>query len=94
MQMLVQEIESALENHRHFFLRPDDLKRLWPSGSEQEREDTVRDFAREHGWRIFSYSRALGAMFVGGPMARDASESSQTDTTARAAKVASGSVLP
>lgn len=92
MQMLVQEIESALENHRHFFLRPDDIKHLWPSASEQQREQSVRDFAREHGWRIFTYSRALGAMFVGG---RNPEPHEHPDpAVADAGAVGSGSVLP
>jgi hypothetical protein len=93
MQMLVQEIESALENHRHFFLRPDDLRQLWPSASEQEREKNVRDFAREHGWRIFTYSRAIGAMIVG---ARNAEPPDRPERAARAESAAAGngSALP
>lgn len=91
--MLVQEIESALENHRHFFLRPDDIKHLWPSASEQQREQSVRDFAREHGWRIFTYSRALGAMFVGGRNA-EPNEHAERAATSDSASGGGGSVLP
>ena len=64
MQVLVQQIQSALETQKHCFVRPDELKRVWPSLADQDREHIVREFAREHGWRIFTYSRALGAMFV------------------------------
>ena len=66
MQALVQQIESTLEIEKHCFVRPDELKRVWPSVAEQTREEVVRDFAREHGWRVFTYSRVLGAMFVRG----------------------------
>ena len=64
MQMLVQKIESTLKTEEHCFVRPDDLRRVWPSVGEPNREDVVRQFAEEHGWRIFTYSRILGAMFV------------------------------
>ena len=64
MQMLVQEIAAALETQTHHFVRPSELKRVWPSVPDERRERIVRDFAREHGLRIFTYSRALGAMFV------------------------------
>lgn len=64
MHILAQQISSALETQRHCFVRPEELKRVWPSLGEEERESVVRDFAREHGWRIFTYSRVLGAMFV------------------------------
>ena len=70
MQLLVQRIESALLNERQCFVRPDELKRVWPNLSDEDRENVVREFARENGWRIFTYSRVLGAMFV-----RDASVS-------------------
>jgi len=64
MQMLVQEIESMFQSQRHCFVRPDDLKRVWPSMTEQQRERLVSEFARDHGWRIFTYSRVFGAMFI------------------------------
>lgn len=64
MQTLVQQIASALDTQKHCFVRPEELKRVWPSIGEEEREDLVRHFARKHGWRIFTYSRVLGAMFV------------------------------
>jgi hypothetical protein len=64
MQMLVEEIESMFKSQKHCFVRPDDLRRAWPSMTEQDRERVVGEFAREHGWRIFTYSRVFGAMFV------------------------------
>jgi hypothetical protein len=66
MQMLVQEIESMFESQKHCFVRPDDLKRAWPAMAEEDRERAINEFAREHGWRVFTYSRVFGAMFVRG----------------------------
>ena len=64
MQLLSQEIESALQIEKHCFVRPEQLERVWPQVGGDRLEKMVRDFAREHHWRIFYYSRALGAMFV------------------------------
>jgi hypothetical protein len=64
MQVLVQQIQSALETEKHCFVRPEELKRVWPSLRDDDREQVVREFARENGWRVFTYSRVLGAMFV------------------------------
>ena len=64
MQTLALEIESALQTQKCCFVRPEELKRIWPSVGAEDREHIVREFAREHGWRIFSYNRTLGAMFV------------------------------
>lgn len=64
MEILVHQIKSVLEKEKHCFVRPDQLHRVWPGIGDDERETTVRKFAREHGWQIFTYSRALGAMFV------------------------------
>lgn len=64
MQLLEEEIESALQSQRQYFVRPDELRRVWPAMHDDEREQVVRQFAQEHGWRIFTYSRILGAMFV------------------------------
>jgi hypothetical protein len=64
MQALAEQIKSAFATQKHCFVRPDELRRVWPSLSEDEREQVVREFARENGWRIFTYSRVLGAMFV------------------------------
>jgi hypothetical protein len=66
MDALVQRITSTLETQKQCFVRPDELKRVWPSLTDDDREDAVREFARENGWRIFSYNRVLGAMFVSG----------------------------
>jgi hypothetical protein len=64
MQTLAREIESALQTQKCCFVRPEELQRVWPSVGAEHREHIVREFARDHGWRIFSYSRMLGAMFV------------------------------
>ena len=64
MHFLAQRIELALQTEKQCFIRPDELKQVWPGFSDKQREDTVREFAREHGWQIFTYSRILGAMFV------------------------------
>jgi len=64
MQALAERIKSTFETQKHCFVRPDELKRVWPSLSDDDREQVVREFARENGWRIFTYSRVLGAMFV------------------------------
>jgi hypothetical protein len=64
MQVLVLRIKSALETEAHCFVRPEELKRVWPSLNDREREQTVRKFASDNGWRIFTYNRVLGAMFV------------------------------
>jgi len=64
MQALAEQIRSTFESQKHCFVRPDELKRVWPSLTEEEREHFVREFAHENGWRIFTYSRVLGAMFV------------------------------
>ena len=64
MHFLAQRIESALETEKQCFIRPDELKRVWPNFSDDQRHEVVVEFAREHGWRIFTYSRILGAMFV------------------------------
>jgi len=64
MQTLVQRIESGIEKEKVCFVRPDELHRVWPEFTEFERETVVRSFAHKHGWRVFTYSRALGAMFV------------------------------
>ena len=64
MQTLVQRISSTLQTEKQCFVRPDELKRIWPAVIDEQREEMVREFARENGWRIFTYSRVLGAMFV------------------------------
>jgi hypothetical protein len=64
MQLLAQRIESVLQDERQCFIRPEQLHRVWPQIDDGQREQAVRDFAHEHGWRIFNYSRVLGAMFV------------------------------
>ena len=64
MHFLAQRIELALQTEKQCFIRPDELKQVWPGLSEEQRENTVREFAREYGWQIFTYSRILGAMFV------------------------------
>jgi hypothetical protein len=69
MEILVERIEAAIQTEKHCFVRPEELTRTWPSLGESEREQAVREFARQHGWKIFTYSRVLGAMFV-----RDAGE--------------------
>lgn len=64
MQVLAEQIRSAFATQKHYFVRPDELRRVWPSLSDEEREQRVGEFARENGWRVFTYSRVLGAMFV------------------------------
>jgi hypothetical protein len=64
MQALAEQIRSTFETQRHCFVRPEELKRIWPTLHDEDREQIVREFARENGWRIFTYSRVLGAMFV------------------------------
>jgi hypothetical protein len=66
VQTLVQRIKETLERERQCFIRPEELKRVWPSIDDEERERRVREFAEENGFRIFTYSRVLGAMFVAG----------------------------
>lgn len=66
MEILVQHIESVLQSQKHCFVRPEELYRVWPDIPDEQRESVVREFAHRHGWRIFSYGRALGAMFVSG----------------------------
>ena len=61
---LVQRIKTTLETERQCFVRPEELKRVWPSLDDEHREPLVREFAQENGFRIFTYSRVLGAMFV------------------------------
>ena len=53
MEMLAQQIESALETRKEYFVRPAELERVWPNVEADKREDVVREFARQHGWRIF-----------------------------------------
>jgi hypothetical protein len=74
MQMLVQQIESTLQVEKACFVRPWELERVWPAIPDEERQNIVRDFAGKHGWRIFSYNRNLGAMFV-----QDRGRSNQAD---------------
>jgi len=64
MQMLVEHIETTLQARKDCFVRPQELQRVWPEIPDEQREGIVRDFARQHGWRIFTYSRALCSMFV------------------------------
>jgi hypothetical protein len=64
MEILVQQIKSALATQKECFVRPEELKRVWRSIADEKREHIVRKFATEHGWRIFTYNRVLGAMFV------------------------------
>jgi hypothetical protein len=64
MQMLVQQIEEMIQTQKCCFVRPDELRRVWSSVRDDQREQIVREFAHEHGWRIFSYNAVLGAMFV------------------------------
>ena len=64
MDALVQRIKATLETERQCFVRPDELKRVWPCLDDEHREPIVREFAQENGFRIFTYSRVLGAMFV------------------------------
>ena len=66
VQALVQRINSTLQTEKQCFVRPDELKRVWPSLADEHRENVVREFAEANGWRIFTYSRILGAMFVSG----------------------------
>ena len=69
MELLAQQIGSILADEKYCFVRPDQLHRVWPDLGEAERENVVRHFADEHGWRIFTYSRVLGAMVVRGTSA-------------------------
>ena len=64
MELLVQHVESALKTQRHCFVRPEELQRVWPHVGEAHREEVVREFAQQHGWRVFSYNRGVGAMIV------------------------------
>jgi hypothetical protein len=64
VELLTQKIESTLQAQSHCLVRPEELERVWPNLNMDEREDLVREFAHEHGWQVFSYGRALGAMFV------------------------------
>jgi hypothetical protein len=64
VELLIQKIESTLQAQSHCLVRPEELERVWSNLPMDEREDRVREFAHEHGWRVFSYGRALGAMFV------------------------------
>lgn len=64
MELLTQKIESTLQGASHCLVRPEELQRVWPNVPGERREQVVREFAHEHGWRVFSYNRALGAMFV------------------------------
>ncbi len=63
-RVLVHQIESALQSGKDCFVRPQELQRVWPAVADEERENIVRGFAREHGWRVFTSNRVLGAMFV------------------------------
>ena len=64
MKLLADEIGKSLQSAKHCFIRPAELERVWPQLPADERERIVREFARQHGWHVFTYSRALGAMFV------------------------------
>ena len=64
MEQLVQQVESALQTQTYCFVRPDELQRVWPHVDETHREQVVREFAHQHGWRVFSYNRGVGAMIV------------------------------
>jgi hypothetical protein len=64
MELLTQKIESTLQTQSHCLVGPEELERVWPNLQMDQREDVVRKFAHERGWRVFSYNRALGAMFV------------------------------
>lgn len=64
MELLLSDIQSKINADGRCFVRYSELVRVWPGLNEYDRESAVHAFAREHGWRVFAYSRALGAMFV------------------------------
>jgi hypothetical protein len=59
---LVQRISKAIVSQGLCFISDDKLRRIWPD--PELRYIRVRKFAAEHGWRLFAYEHARGAMFV------------------------------
>ena len=64
IEALVEQIESVLQKEKQCLVGSDDLRRVWPYIADQDRERIVCDFAKEHGWRILTYNRVVGAILV------------------------------
>ena len=62
--ILAEQIGSEMRSKGYCLIKADRLDQLWPVSRVEEREQPLRDFAREQGWTLLSYSASLGAMFV------------------------------
>ena len=62
METLAKQIEERMRDEWSM-IREEDLERVWPI-NEEDREEKIAQFAKEHGFRLIYYKLGLGAMFV------------------------------
>jgi hypothetical protein len=62
LENLEKKIREGLRQHKHVALYEADLQRVWPP-SDPEREQKIKHFAHEHGWRVTVVNLGLCAMF-------------------------------
>lgn len=62
MQILASQIAREIAARGLSAVYESELSRVWPKEG-REREQQVRDFAKEHGWRLRHYKDGFVAIF-------------------------------
>ena len=62
LQALEKKIREGLRQHKHVALYEADLQRIW-SPNDPNREQKIKRFAEDHGWRVTVVNLGLCAMF-------------------------------
>lgn len=62
MKLLANRIALEVETHGHCGVYEEDLAPIWPI-SDEGREQKIRQFAQENGFRVRFYKKGLCALF-------------------------------